>query len=209
MSLARLVRWSGLAVLVSGILRITRGVLDFIFIPAGMALSTQATTDIWMVLALLTVVIFMILVPGLIGLYVHQSSKAGVLGLVAFPVALVGTMLGFATFWSGYLYAPELAQSAPSLLDNGSPRLMLLGFLIPFLLFYVGWLLFGLVSVLARVFPRWAGALLMLGVPLILLQGLVFLPLLGDVVFAAGLVWMGYALWSEKGETVAQAEPTL
>ena len=209
MSLAKLVRWSGLAVLVSGILRITRGVLDFIFIPAGMALSTQATTDIWMVLALLTVVIFMILVPGLIGLYVHQSSKAGVLGLVAFPVALVGTMLGFATFWSGYLYAPELAQSAPSLLDNGSPRLMLLGFLIPFLLFYVGWLLFGLASVRARVFPRWAGALLMLGVPLIFLQGLVFLPLVGDVVFAAGLVWMGYALWSEKGETVAQAEPTL
>ena len=209
MSPAKLVRWSGLAVLVSGILRITRGVLDFIFIPEGMALSTQATTDMWRDLALLTVVIFMLLVPGLIGLYVHQSSKAGVLGLVAFLVALVGTMMAFATFWSGYLYVPELAQSAPSLLDNGSPRLMLLGFLIPFLLFYVGWLLFGLVSVLARVFPRWAGALLILGVPLIFLQGLVHLPLAGDVVFATGLVWMGYALWSEKRETVAQAKPTV
>lgn len=209
MSFPTLVRWSGLAALVGGVLLIVRNVLDFIFLPQGQPFSARVMTGAWNIVAPLTVAGFMLLVSGLIGLYVHQSSRAGVLGLVAFLVAFVGTMLYSASLFAGYLYAPDLALLAPSVLDNPSGRLRFLGFLIPFLLIYPGWLLFGLASIRAKVFPRFAAVLLMLSLPLIILQGVVYLPVVGDIAFALGPTWMGFALWTghvgSTGPTIGEA----
>jgi hypothetical protein len=63
--------------------------------------------------------------------------------------------------------------------------------------------LFALATLLAKVYPRWAAALLLLGVVVagVLLAvnaGVGFL--VGDVMFGVAFVSMGYFLWTDKGE---------
>ena len=73
-----------------------------------------------------------LLVLGLVGLYAHQSEAAGILGLVSFVVAFLGTVL---------------AQSFAPLS----------------LLASLGWALFGVSCVRARVYPRVGAKLLIIG----------------------------------------------
>jgi hypothetical protein len=66
------------------------------------------------------------------------------------------------------------------------------------------------------VYPRWAGLLLSLGVVLFmigevsreagLLDGMVpyVIGAPGQLLMAAGLIWMGYALWSPEGEVATR-----
>jgi hypothetical protein len=62
----------------------------------------------------------------------------------------------------------------------------------------VGWLLFGLVSLRARVYPRAAAAMLMVGAALTIAP----LPISG-VVLEVAIAWLGLVLFSQM-ETSAQ-----
>ncbi len=65
--------------------------------------------------------------------------------------------------------------------------------------FVLGWVLFGVATLRARVYPR-ASAMLLIAGALILL-----LPLpLGGIVFAGALAWMGYVLFTGRGEEAPQ-----
>lgn len=65
--------------------------------------------------------------------------------------------------------------------------------------FVLGWVLFGVATHRARVYPR-ASAMLLIAGALILL-----LPLpLGGLVFAAALAWMGYVLFTGRDGEVSQ-----
>ncbi len=86
---------------------------------------------------------------------------------------------------------------------------------VAFIAFMVGIVLFGIATARAGVFPRGAALLLTLG----LLGGLVIDLLTGAffdedatqwgyfvglTVFAVGLIWLGYTLRSERGESAAR-----
>ena len=72
------------------------------------------------------------------------------------------------------------------------------------MLFALGWLLFGLASLRARVLPRGAAVLLM--VEAVLFLAILFLEFRGySIVVAAALAGMGHALWSGAGEPALTA----
>ena len=111
---------------------------------------------------------------GLVGLYSSQSEPAGFLGLLGFLVAFLGTALVSGALWFELFITPSLAVEAP---DLAEAELGLAGFAIPFLLVVVGWVLFGAATLRARVYPRLAAALLIVGA----VASLVPIPLSGVV----------------------------
>ena len=130
---------------------------------------------------------------GLFGLYARQSEAAGALGLIGFLVAFFGTVLIAGFIWASAFVAPALANAAPGFLDEGPPP----GFFPTVIAFALGWLLFGVGTLRARVFPRAAAILLIVGAAVIVLP----LPFT-TVVFAVAVAWLGFALFSGRDTSV-------
>lgn len=205
MSSSNLIRWSGLATFIGGILVVVINVTFFVLI-GDQPESVAAATSTWVILFVLSLVATVLVFLGLVGLYAYQAETAGTLGLVAFLVAFIGTALFFGFIWADTFVVPPLAQAAPEFLDADSSGVLAVGIILTFVLFALGWLLFGLASLLARVLPRWAAVLLMIGVVLSYVLGVLALPF-SEVVFGAALAWMGYAVWIGAGEQAVEPQP--
>ncbi len=65
--------------------------------------------------------------------------------------------------------------------------------------FVLGWVLFGVATLRTQVYPR-ASAMLLIAGALILLLPL----LLGGIIFAVALAWMGWVLFTGRDETAPQ-----
>jgi hypothetical protein len=142
-----------------------------------------------------------VLVFALVGLYAAQAERSGLLGSLGMVLSVVGTILV-----SGVVLVEIAGASGAEVEDvlgaGLSAALVLLGGLA----FLIGLILFGVATMGAGVFPRWAGLLLSL------------LLIVGDVVFGAGgfagaaatifevvgvlitcaaFVWLGLSLLSE------------
>jgi hypothetical protein len=142
-----------------------------------------------------------LLVFALVGLYAAQAERSGLLGSLGMVLSVVGTILV-----SGVVLVEIAGASGAEVEDvlgaGLSAALVLLGGLA----FLIGLILFGVATMGAGVFPRWAGLLLSL------------LLIVGDVVFGAGgfagaaatifevvgvlitcaaFVWLGLSLLSE------------
>ena len=194
-----LVRVGGLAAILAGVLLIMGELLnlfiDFEIDPVEGAIS--ATSIVQSVAFLLGVALLLV---GLVGLYTRLAQATGrLLGLVGFLLALVGTGMVMGVVWDQTFTVPALAQAAPTLLENGPPALVNFGFMFSFVLFGLGWLLFGVEAYRARVYPRIAVILLMVGAVLLILP----LPFVG-LVFAVAVAWLGLALLSGRGASVEQ-----
>jgi hypothetical protein len=133
--------------------------------------------------------------PGLIALYVLQSTRAGALGLVGFCLAFLGTAFSLATAWSETFALAVLAEEAPELVDE-PPGRVAAGLWISFPLFVIGWLLFGASALRARVLPR--GPTLALLVAVVLFIPAFGLPGLGAA-FGAAVAWLAYATYARFG----------
>ncbi len=132
---------------------------------------------------------FLLLVFVLIALYEQQGDGGGSLRAVAFIVALAGTVLLAGDFWFEAFAVPYLADIAPATLDADPGGALLVGAAVTFILFGVGWLLFGITSYRDASLPRAPVALVtaaaVLGVP----PGSA-----GKIVFGLALVWLGLSL---------------
>jgi hypothetical protein len=162
MSSSNLIQWSGLAALVGGVLLVIGEVAEFGFI-GGQPESVAAGTSAWIIVQALFLVVTGLISLGLVGLYVHQAEHAGSLGLIAFLVAFIGTVLVAGAEWAAIFIVPWLAGAAPELLDTEPAAVVSIGFILSFGLLALGWLLCGLASLQARVLPRGAAILLMVG----------------------------------------------
>lgn len=142
---------------------------------------------------------------GLVGLYAIQTEQVGTLGLIAFLVSYFGIVMTAGAQWGAAFLGPWLAEVAPAILDTEPTGLFVAGFILSFLLFALGWLLFGLASLRTRVLPQGSSILMMVGA--VLFFAMLFLELPGStVVFGVALAWMGYALWAGAGETALEPQ---
>jgi hypothetical protein len=141
-----------------------------------------------------------LLLVGLVGLYVRQSEAAGILGLVGFVVAFLGTALALGAVWASLFVAPYLAVEAPGVLDTEPTGALALGFTLTFLVFFpLGWLLFGIAALRARIYPRAAAIVLIVGAVI------GFLPIpLTSIVLNVAIAWLGFTLFTEKGISAEQ-----
>lgn len=92
------------------------------------------------------------LLVALVAAYSWESDVAGAFGLVGFLAALVGTMFLAGDLWFEAFAVPWLGDVAPASLHQADGTLMIGGFT-SYVLFAAGWVLFGLASLRARVFP--------------------------------------------------------
>lgn len=186
-----LTRWSGLAAFLGVAILIISDFLSFTVFSGDIA--EIATTGAYLADGGMRVLAGILLLLGLVGLYARQAEASGVPGLVAFLVAFAGTALILGTWWTNAYVAPSLATDAPEFLETGPTGVLNVAFTLSFAIAALGWLLFGLVSLRARVYPRTAVIVLIVG------AALTFVPLPGvGVVLYVAIAWLSFALFSRQ-----------
>ncbi len=210
-----LIRCTGPAAIVAGLSFALVGV----FHPANVVAAV--TTTPWLVVHILAMGTSIFGLFGLTGIYARQAEKSGWLGLAGYVLLSLwlSLILGF-TFVEVFIL-PALATVAPTFVAgwlgmfNGTAIEMDLGglpslWLLTGPIYILGGLLFGIATFRAHVLPRWAGALLAVGTVMGPLAALLPLDLQPKVTVPVGiaLIWLGYALWSERRQqsTALQAD---
>lgn len=204
MSSSNLMRWSGLAALVGGVLFIILDILESILF-ANLPQAEAATTSAWIIVQVAYIGAAVLIALGLVGLYTRQAEQAGTFGLVAFVVAFFGGMMAVGSTWSEAFFGSWLAEVAPEILSTDPSSTLAAGILLSYLLFALGWLLFGLASLRAGELPRGASVLLIIGAVIFPVLGALEVPF-AAVLYGAAVAWMGYALWSGDEEPALIAE---
>ncbi len=181
---------------VGGLTAITAGALLLILDLWGLVLellgaypenfSEEALTTSYTVQSALWLIGALLLLVAVVGLHARQSEAAGALGLAGFLAALIGTGLLVGFFWTNAFIPPALAVEAPAVLDNEPTGSLAFGFILSTTVVGLGWALFGVSMLRARVYPRVAAILLIIGALLVIVP----LPATGFVIDAA-LIWLG------------------
>ena len=159
--------------------------------------STHAVNSVVSILA------FALLVIALVALYEREAGSAGGFGALAFGAAVIGTMFMTGDWWYEAFAVPRLGGVAPDVVDTFVGGRLLIGGVTSFVLFGIGWIMYGVASTRAGVIPRGISitiivAGLMSGVPI----GIVYLP--GGVVLGLAFVWLG--IWMLRAATVASTQ---
>jgi len=208
-----LIRWAGLAAMLSGVLFIVIQTIHPLDILASV------TTSRWAIAHYLGVVMCFLGLLGIAGLYARQAEATGWLGLAGFLLLSLFYALTMAFQFAEAFISPLLATEAPTFVEgllgiaSGHATALNLGALpilyalTGFVGYVLGGLLFSIATFRAGILPRWAAGLLAFAVVSpVLLASLLPHPLdrILAVPMGLALAWLGYALWSERREPAAQ-----
>jgi hypothetical protein len=197
MAASKLRLWGGVLTAVVGALLVLFGVLPLLLLPTSEPLIEWVRDADWSWLNGLALIATVLTPLALVSLYFRQVEESGKLGFVGFVMSYIGAVLFLGVQFDEAFVWRILASEAPALLDPNGPMLTNPGFSTIYLfmgiLYILGFVLFGIATIRARVFPRGAAVLLIIGVPLF--AGGFFLPqflrAIGALLAGAGLIWMG------------------
>jgi hypothetical protein len=102
-------------------------------------------------------VVFIGLTLALVSVYFRFGGRAGRLGAVGFCFALVGTLDTAGNMWFDGFAAPWIADVAPGAILAGGSGMLAIGGLSSYVLFALGWMVFGIAGWRSRMFPAWIG----------------------------------------------------
>ena len=156
-----LIRLGGVAAISSAALALLSFVL-YLVVVGGDRISEAATSAAFFLPSGAQLLAMALLLIGLVAMFVRQADAFGALGLAGFVFALLGTTLAAGAAWSQVFVVPRLSEVAPAVADRGAGS-VLAGFMLSFLLFGGGWVLFGVATLRTRQFPRWAVIVLIVG----------------------------------------------
>jgi hypothetical protein len=213
---AKLIRWAGLPAMAAGILFI---IIQPIHPPDVLA---SVTTSPWAIIETMKFSMALLGLLGILGIYARQVEKAGWLGLAGYLMFSLWFALTSAFAFIEAFVFPMLAAEAPkyvaSILDLTfgitGKNLGAMAVIYPLagIMFMLGGLTFGIATFRARVLPRWAGALFAFGAiapPVISLV----VPHPYNRLLAApiglAMIWLGYALLSERRAPASQPLPEM
>lgn len=215
MTTSTLMRLAGVSAMLAGLCFIIIGMFHPENVPSSV------TTTAWVNVHIVATALGFFGLFGMAGLYARQVEKSGWLGLTGFLLFSVWFVLitGF-SFVEAFIL-PNLATESPAFVESllgmltGVPSTVDLGIL-PILwnisgpMYILGALLFGIATLRARVLPRWAGGLLTLAAVLIPIGGMFpheYQAKIAMIPVGLAMVWLGYALFSERREKVSEAVP--
>jgi hypothetical protein len=169
-----LIRWDAIGFMLGGVVWVVLGLSALV----GYLQAIPGREDV-----VLFIVALLLTAAGLVGLHTLQSGSCGLLGRAGFYVALAAIaarILGAVVFLAG--------SSALEWISMPGTLGMLVGFV-----------LYGVATLQARVLPRWYGLALIVALP-------VSLPLAGygTALFGLILLVLGYVLWVQRDTTIAQ-----
>lgn len=161
MTTSHLSRLAGPAALASGVLMVAGELIILPFdVSDHVATSTDTVFQVGQVVYLL----------GFFGLMIFlfasgsaQETKGGRFGVIATIAALVGTMALGGDLWFETFAVPWLADESPNAFDTDPTVLLAFGAIASYLLFAIGWALYGIASLRAHVYPRLIGISIVVG----------------------------------------------
>jgi hypothetical protein len=208
----RLTRGAGLSAVAAGLLFI---VIQLVHPHEDVA---AVTTTAWIVVALLTMAMSVLLLVGLTGMYLRQVTETGLPGLVGFLLFGSTFVLTIAVTFVEVFVLPRLADQAPQYVEDflatftggavvGDVGSLQLASLVAAVGYLLGGLLFGVVLYRARILARWASLLLVVGSVATLLVPVLPHALDRLIAFPVGLALagLGYSLWREQDTTTQQS----
>ncbi len=210
---SNIIRWAGFAAMGAGILYIAIQAIH------PLDVFSSVTTAQWAITHDLSIVMDILAMLGIAAIYARQVEQAGWLGLAGYLLFSLFWALSLAFHFIEAFIEPVVANVAPQFVAGllgmvtSAPSEINLGALPTVYMlagiggYVLGGLLFGIATFRAGILPRWAGGLLALGAILPpLLSSLVHHPF--DRLFAVpvglALIWLGYALWSERRAPAAE-----
>jgi hypothetical protein len=190
-----LYRLSGLSLRISGLCTALFWILA---LAVGSFVGADATRHpLWVPGQLMHVAGALFAIFGLLGLYAAERRRAGQLGLVGFVLAVLGTALFFGDGLIALIVFPAVADRAPELLapegalNQGS---VLAAFIVIAATTMIGYVVFGVATLRAGVFPRRAVILWITGAVLFNLPpGPIPMLVLatGGVLWGISAIWLG------------------
>ena len=171
-----LVRWGAIGLMLGGVTWVVLGLSAIL----GYLQAIPGREDV-----VLFVVALLFTAAGLVGVHAFQKDAYGLLGQAGFYIALAAIaarILGAVLFLAG------------SSIHEGFP------FPVATIAMVVGFVLYGVATVRARVLPGWYGLALIVSMPVSLFAPTYY----GTVLFGLFLVVLGYALWLRRGAATGQ-----
>jgi hypothetical protein len=200
-----LMGWAGLFAILAGILYIC---IQF-FHPEDHISSVSKS--LWVVIACTTSIMSLFSLIGITGIYTRQAEKAGWLGLIGVFLFNLFWLISMNFSFNEAFVLPLLTTEAPKFVEGilgifgGTTSTVNLGIFpilapIAAILYSLGGLLFGIATFRARIFPRMAGALLSFAAVVTFAAAVIPHPFdrILAVPMGLALIWLGYALWSER-----------
>lgn len=198
---------TGIANLAYSIMLLTVGILFYLLLPVSKIATNYSlliSQPSWIPLNIISMIALIMGIWGLFGMYMKQRNESGLLmlsGLIMTMTALV--MKASATSWE-FIVWPAIMKENPatSLLSNSliykDPGILSFYGLFT-LLFAIGYILFGIASLKAKIFPKWSSILLIIGGPVyaILLSVPPF-GIIGLVLYCFGIFGYGLKLCTTK-----------
>jgi hypothetical protein len=199
MSESALSRYAGPIVLIVGAyLTVAHLALEFVFVSFS-DLAVMVADPLFRVLNLAYAAAFSGLAIAACAAYDKQAREAGTFGLVALCAAIVGTVNLGANMWFEGFAVPWLAGEVPQILTAEKTLFWQVGYLSSYTLFSIGWVLFGIASLRARVFPRFISLAIVVG-------GLIgFLAARPPYGVALGLALLSLGIWMVRTRRAAAA----
>jgi hypothetical protein len=190
-------RYAGPIVLVVGAyLAVIHLALEFVFISFS-DLAVMVADPTFRVANLAYAAAFSGLAIAACAAYDKQAREAGTFGLVALCAAIIGTVNLGANMWFEGFAVPWLAGEVPQILTAEKTLFWQVGYYSSYLLFAIGWVLFGLASLRARVFPRLISLAIVAG-------GLIgFLAARPPYGVALGLALLSLGIWMVRTRSAA------
>jgi len=158
----------------------------------------------WLLVNGLGVIGFVLVLVGVLGIFFKQFNDLTELGMFAFLITVVGQVLYNAGIYYETFIWPILAESDPNLvtLSTGPIYSNPVFFMMQILagsIYAIGFLIFGISTYKTNTFSKWAILLLVIGVVLFITGFFPYLVrTLGIIVYAIGLVWVGYTLIKQE-----------
>jgi hypothetical protein len=100
-------------------------------------------------------VVFIGLLLALVSVYLRFHADAGALGAVAFCFAVVGTIDMAGNMWFDGFAGPWITEVAPEAIHVGGSGMLAIGGFSSYVLFALGWMVFGVAGWRARMWRRW------------------------------------------------------
>jgi hypothetical protein len=209
---AKLIRWAGLSAMAAGI--IFAGIQP-IHPPDVLA---SVNTSAFIIITSLKTVMCLFGLFGIAGLYARQVEETGWLGLAGYLLLTIFYAVQICYAFAEPTILPLLTSVAPGFVESalgmasGAGGPMKLGafatiYSLLSLVYLLGLLVFGIAIFRARILSRWAAVLLACSGPLAIIMVALLphqLARLAAMPMGFALIWLGYALWSERREQAAE-----
>jgi hypothetical protein len=169
MGASGLVRWGAIGLMLGGVVWVVLGLSAVL----GYLQAIPGREDVVML-----IIALLLTAAGLVGLHALQRTRYGLLGRAGFWIALaslIARALGAGVYLAG--------SSALAWISYPWGTIGML----------VGFVTYGVATMLARMLPRWYGLALIVSMPLSLPLGAY-----GTMLFGLTMGVLGYALWSRK-----------